>query len=174
MNKYSTAGILQRIYDRHDIECNQKYSKIYPYSLHLKAVVAQAHIYKNLIQEEFHNIVYIAAAGHDLIEDARLTYNDVGQAYGWKVADLIYACTELRGHNRPERHGEEFFMTLRGLRLAIFVKLCDIMANALFSRLTNSSMFDKYRKEFPKLYKELHKNGEYEELWDDLRELLNV
>jgi len=172
MNKKTTVGILQRIYDRHDIYCNQKYDRVYPYSLHLKAVVAQAHIYKHFIPEDLREIVYIAAAGHDLIEDARMTYNEVTQLYGWTVADLIYACTELRGHDRPERHGKEFFGVLKEERLAVFVKLCDIMANVLFSLLTNSSMYNKYKKEFPHLYKELHIVGEYEELWDNLRELL--
>lgn len=168
----TTKQLLQTIYDRHDIYCNQKYDGVYPYSLHLKAVVAQAHRYKDLIHEGLRESIYIAAAGHDLIEDARLTYNDVVQTYGKFEADIIYACTELRGHDRSERHGEEFFLILVENRFAIFVKLCDIMANALFSRLTNSSMFEKYGKEFPWLYQNLYKVGEYDELWDDLRELL--
>lgn len=166
--------ILKKIYDRHDVYCNQKYDRMYPYSLHLKAVVAQAHRYKHLILEHERQEVYIAAAGHDLIEDARMTYNDVKQSYGTYVADIIYACTELRGHDRPERHGQEYMDLLKSNRLAVFVKLCDITANVLFSMLTNSSMYKKYQAEFPKVYDRLHKSGEYEELWDDLRNLLEV
>jgi (p)ppGpp synthase/HD superfamily hydrolase len=175
--KKETSQIINNIYAIHDVHCNQKYDKIYPYSLHLKAVVAQAYKYKHLIDESIVGDVediYIAAAGHDLIEDARLTYNDVVQSYGKLVADIIYACTELRGHDRPERHGEEYFLVLSKLRPAVFIKLCDIMANVLYSILTNSSMYEKYQKEFPWLYENLHIVGEFEELWDDLRELLKM
>ena len=31
---------------------------------------------------------------------------------------------------------------------AVFVKLCDIMANSLFSALSNSTMFNKYKTEY--------------------------
>lgn len=172
MNKLSTAGLLQKIYDRHDIYCNQKYDRIYPYSLHLKAVVTQAHKYKKYIPTLLWDTIYLAAAGHDLIEDARITYNEVKDLLDKEIADIIYACTEVRGHDRLERHNKDYFSTLRKNRDAVFVKLCDITANVLFSMLTNSSMYKKYQKEFPNLYKELYIKDEYEDFWDDLRELL--
>lgn len=159
------------IYDRHDIYCNQKYNG-YPYSLHLKAVVAQAYKYRHLLEERFREMAYLAAAGHDLIEDARITYNDVRDLYGGGVAQIIYACTELRGRDRHERHGKEYMELLASDRVAVYVKLCDITANVIFSMLTNSGMYAKYHAEFPNLYSNLHIVGEYEELWDDLRDLL--
>ena len=191
MNELSTAGILQRIYDRHDIECNQKYDGIYPYSIHLKAVKAQVHKYAKMFpstveinavdskrfftnRDSWFADMKMAAAGHDLVEDARWTYNDVKQLCGSFVADLIRCCTtpDIAGRNREERHNDIFFERLAEERWAVFVKLCDIMANVLFSLLTNSSMYKKYQKEFPNLYEKLHIEGEYTKLWDDLRELL--
>lgn len=175
--------ILQQMYEQHDVVCNQKYGDNLLYSFHLKAVVAQVNKYKlclnqsdlNWVEQEWRYQKAIrGAAGHDLIEDARLTYNDVKQRWGVEVADIIYACTECRGHNRDERHSKEYFNTLKENRLAVFVKLCDIMANVIFSMLTNSSMYEKYQKEYPRLALELYKQGEYEKLWTDLATFLKV
>jgi len=176
--------LLQKIYDQHDIVCNQKYNDYLPYSFHLKAVEVQARKYINLIPLEKtsndglfskyfpRKWVVLGAAGHDLIEDARMTYNDVLSLLGVYTANIIYACTECRGHTREEKHCQEFFDTLKENRLGVYVKLCDIMANVLFSLLTSSSMYDKYKKEFPNLKDQLYVEGEYDPLWNDLEKLL--
>lgn len=178
--------IYEAIWDQHDIVCNQKYDKTLPYSFHLKAVMAQVAIYYNLLPKNTPmGVCRKAACGHDLIEDARMTYNDTIALLTDKsleycltledakiCADIIYACTECRGHNREERHSPEFFQTLKANRLGVFVKLCDIMANVLFSLLTNSSMYEKYQKEFIHLKDELYILGEYDNLWYDLQTIL--
>lgn len=174
-------SILTVFYDQHDVECNQKYNKTLPYSFHLKAVVAQCCKYLTLVPEDARHYIKIAAAGHDLIEDARLTYNDIidiMKAWGYKLevpkltADIIYSCTELKGRNRSERQGPEFFDILKKNRLGVFVKLCDIMSNSLFSTLTVSSMLDKYKAEFPHLKEQLYVEGEYDPIWKDLEKIL--
>ena len=194
MNKLSTAGKLQRIYDRHDIECNQKYDGVYPYSLHLKAVRAQVRKYCKIFIKDLDRInsidprryfptidswlsaLELAAAGHDLIEDARWTYGDIKHLTSSFVADLIRCCTtpDIAGRDREERHNNVFFVRLEEERWAIFIKLCDIIANVLFSLLTNSGMYGKYQKEFPNLYERLYKKEEFDIVWDDLRELLKM
>jgi len=149
---------------QHDVECNQKYNKTLPYSFHLNLVAGQANKWKSLINPEDWILVLYGAWGHDLIEDARITYNDIIQFKHYhtvsfpstKLADIIYACTELRGKNRDERHGPEYIKGLKENKLGLFVKLCDISANVGFGILTNSSMVDKYRKEFPKFKEQLY------------------
>lgn len=180
--------LLQSIYNIHDIECNQKYNE-YPYSLHLKAVVAQVGIYIPLLRHKMNTIdpkrffgselswiqdLQLAAAGHDLIEDARKTYNDVRDVFGSFVADLIYSCTEEKGKDRKERHSDKFFEELSKERWGVFIKLCDIKANILFSILTNSSMYKKYQSEFNHLYSKLYKEGEFDIIWKDIENLLNL
>ena len=129
--------LLQMIYDQHDVACNQKYGRYLPYSFHLKATVAQVKKYSYLLKESDDRLVcIIAGAGHDLIEDARMTYNDVRELVlnnssfinVRKVTDIIYCCTESKGRNRDERHSDLFFYDLKQNRLAVYVKLCDIMA----------------------------------------------
>ncbi len=160
-------------HNQHDVVCNQKYDKTLPYSTHLKFVQAQAEKFAYLVRPTEEVVVIKAAAGHDLIEDARVTYNDVVGLVGVDVADIIYACTELRGRNRSERHGAEYFETLKQNRLAVYVKLCDIIANVTYSKLTNSSMYHKYQKEYMKLVTELYRE-EFEEMFDELASLLKA
>lgn len=179
-------NILEKVYYIHDIECNQKYSGTLPYSFHLKSVVNQCEKYSNLLKVNYtaspeailfdlldkREVIKLAAGGHDLIEDARMTLNDVKNLLGVKAAEIVYCCTEEKGKNREERHSDKFFSELKLNRDAVFVKLCDICANVLFSILTNSSMYNKYQKEFPKLYSELYIKGEYDIIWNDLKSYL--
>jgi hypothetical protein len=173
--------------NQHDIVCNQKYDDTLPYSFHLGLVAKQVEKFKFILKPEEHELVIMGAFGHDLIEDARTTYNDIKQFKFWKntgydsrdsyfkpeLADIIYACTELRGHNRSERHGAEYLQGLKECRLGLFVKLCDISANVGYGILTNSSMVDKYRKEIPHLKEQLY-TEEFKPLWDNIENLLKL
>lgn len=169
---------------QHDVECNQKYNKTLPYSFHLNLVVEQAKKWKSLINPEDWILVLYGAWGHDLIEDARVSYNDIKMfkfqvmngdkmisTFIPEVSDIIYACTELRGKNRDERHGPEYIKGLKENKYGLFVKLCDISANIGFGILTNSSMVDKYRKEFPKFKEQLYLD-EYKDLFEHIEKLL--
>ena len=166
--------ILEIIYFQHDTICNQKYDKILPYSFHLKCVIEQGKkYYKSCFNgDKYYNSVIIACAGHDLIEDARFSYSDVADLSGIFEADIIYACTDEKGKNRKQRHSDKFFEELSQNRFAVYVKLCDIISNVLYSLLTNSSMYSKYQDEFPRLFVNLYKEGEYEEVWSNLKKLL--
>jgi hypothetical protein len=66
------------------------------------------------------------------------------------LAEIIFLCTEMRGRNRAERKNDVFYQQLAQNELAVFVKLCDIMANLKYSILENSSMYDKYLAEWSK------------------------
>ena len=135
---------------QHDVVCNQKYNKTLPYSFHLEMVERQSEKFKKYLPEEFsrYNATWNAIWGHDSIEDARMTYNEIKQLFGEMTADIIYLCTENRGKTRDERKNEQWYNELKENDLAVFVKLCDLIANVKFSLLSNSSMFDKYKKEY--------------------------
>jgi hypothetical protein len=179
---------------QHDVVCNQKYNDTLPYSFHLNLVAEQAKKWKYLIKDEYienpqncfsddeklFDIVLYGAWGHDLIEDARVTYNDIKNTNylgnivaSTLLADIIYACTELRGKNRDERHGHEYIQGLKENKLGLFVKLCDISANIGFGILTNSTMVDKYRKEFPKFKEQLYLE-EYKPIFDYIEKQLEL
>lgn len=170
------------IYNQHDVVCNQKYGDGLPYSTHLKFVEAQFEKFEYLLPSDFAinsntNDTFFRAAciAHDVIEDARLTYNDIKQAVAkyldgsytdcLMVADIVYCLTDEKGKNRMERKNDKYYSELKKNKYAIFVKLADISANTLYSKLTGSSMYDKYKKEFP-LFKDKVYVEEYKEFFE--------
>lgn len=167
----------------HDIEVNQKYAETLPYSFHLEMVYNQCTRFKHLLdptqkkKEWFEKVpldIEISIWGHDSIEDARLSYNDILNRFGEKVAEIIYLCTENKGRTRDERKPKEFYLELAQNKDAVFVKLCDIIANSLFSLSQNSSMFKKYASEYkdkvrPYLYTE-----QYKEMFDFLEAIYKL
>lgn len=180
--------IIQKIYNIHDVDCNQKYDKTLPYSFHLENVRKIALTYSDCIlwgikalpEREFEwATIELSAVGHALIEDARLTYNDVVQLLQTRmcvnrVADIIYDCTEEKGKTRSERHNSKFYIELSKNRLAVYIKLCDILSNILYSKLTCSIMFEQYKKEYATVEDYLYKEGEYDVLWKRIERELSI
>jgi (p)ppGpp synthase/HD superfamily hydrolase len=135
--------------NQHDVVCNQKYDDIHLYSFHLALVDVQYEKWKHLLDPSEHDMVEKAIWGHDLIEDARVTYKDVEKRVGTAVANIIFGVTDSQGRTRAERKDDAFWKRLTAEELSVFVKLCDVMANATYSYMTGSSMFKKYGSEFP-------------------------
>lgn len=140
----------------------QRYDNKYPYYYHIKMVTSFITKFKSVLSEEDYKLAFKGGCGHDLIEDCRLTYNDVKTLYGVEVADIVYACTELKGRNRKERHGSPYVKGLQKLRLGAYVKMSDITANMTMGSMTGSRMLPMYQKDYPKtkenLYLEEFKN----------------
>jgi (p)ppGpp synthase/HD superfamily hydrolase len=116
-------------------------------------VVQAAHDFIKLIpdandgEETFRNYIILAAWGHDAIEDTRVSYNDVKEVLGLTAADIVYACTNEKGKNRKERANDKYYEGIRNTPGAVFVKLCDRIANVQYSKMTKSRMFEMYKKE---------------------------
>jgi (p)ppGpp synthase/HD superfamily hydrolase len=175
----------QYCYNRHDVEVNQKYGNDViklPYSFHLYAVEAQAQKFKHIIMgsEPISTITDIkfdmvakGCIGHDLIDDARLCYSDIKRMTGKHVADIIYLCSDMRGKSRSERHSDEFFKELAKNERAVFVKLCDVIANSLFGVTTNSDMVNTLKSEYSK-FKELCYYPQHEEMWEYLASIYQL
>lgn len=176
LKTWSIPRIRQHFFDLHDNTCNQKYDEHLPYSFHLEMVAKQAKKFEKFIPSDnpYYLSVWAGIYGHDAIEDARLTYNDIKSLFGTITAEIIYLCSENKGRSRAERKSDSWYEELKQNDLAVFVKLCDIIANIKYSLLTNSSMFNKYSDEYkskvkPNLYTE-----EYSEIFDYIDSLLNI
>ncbi len=134
---------------------NHMYDKYLPYEFHVRMVANMAKKFMHLMvpKNQLHpgNSVSIdltlAAWGHDLIEDTRVSYNDVKDALGQEAADIIYAVTNEKGKNRKERANDKYYEGIRNTPGAVFVKLCDRIANVQYSKMTGSRMFEMYKKE---------------------------
>jgi (p)ppGpp synthase/HD superfamily hydrolase len=144
---------------------NHFYDTYLPYSFHLRMVNQVAQDFKHLLDntkdyytgESYHNpkqnkvslrdACMDSTWGHDLIEDCRVSYNDVKEHLGQEAADIIYAVTNEKGKNRKERGGVKYYEGIRQTPGAVFVKLCDRIANVQYSKMTKSRMFEMYKKE---------------------------
>lgn len=125
---------------------NHKYDKL-PYDFHLQMVVDFAKKYIYLVEEKERDNVLGACWLHDTIEDCRLTYNDILQSTNERVAELVYALTTEKGKNRAERANKKYYDDINKTAYAVFIKLCDRLANVDYSKKTGSSMFEKYKQE---------------------------
>lgn len=169
-----TMNIRDWAFKVHDEHCNQKYDNVMPYSQHLKFVAAQAYRFKHLWPETtgVGNIYYCCLC-HDIIEDGRISYNDLKAMAGEEVAEVVFLLTENKGRTRAERHGAEYYIAISNNKIATFIKLCDIIANVLYSTLSGSSMLRKYREEYPAVEGYLYCE-EYKEVFDYLKNLLDI
>lgn len=125
---------------------NHLYDTYLPYEFHLRMVVQVCKDFSHLLERQWDEIT-ISCWGHDLIEDTRTSYNDCKTKLGWYVADIIYAVSNEKGKNRSERANDKYYLGIKETEGAIFVKLCDRIANIQYSKLTKSKMFEMYKKE---------------------------
>lgn len=143
---------IQWCIDQH-VKTNHKYSEYLPYEFHLRMVVQAAEDFIHLFQpgpaflalSKEH--IKLACWGHDLIEDTRTSYNDIKHQLGETSADIIYAVSNEKGKTRKERANDKYYEGIRNTDGAVFVKLCDRIANVQYSKMTKSRMFDMYKKE---------------------------
>lgn len=144
---------------------NHMYDKYLPYEMHLRMVHQVYEDFKHLLPPNYitdeescyhntfrefddtHSAISKACWGHDLIEDTRTSYNDVKQRLGHNAANIIYAVTNEKGRNRAERGNDKYYEGIRATPGAVFVKLCDRIANVQYSKMTRSRMFEMYQKE---------------------------
>ena len=175
---------------------NHYYDKYLPYEFHLRMVVEVFKDFKHLINGLFvdtrevhrgiwededvtHKVIELACWGHDLIEDCRVSYNDckehfkIGHYLQNEVADIIYAVSNEKGKNRAERGNSKYYEGIRNTPGAIFVKICDRIANVQYSKMTKSRMFEMYKQENPHFLKSVNADM-YPEMKQYLINLFNT
>jgi (p)ppGpp synthase/HD superfamily hydrolase len=171
---------------------NHMYDTYLPYEFHLRMVVNVYQRFKHTLpthieygtsdkiinpvaQLSVSHVVQLACYGHDLIEDTRVSYNDVKEVLGEGAADIIYAVTNEKGKNRKERANDKYYEGIRNTEGAVFVKLCDRIANVQYSKMTGSRMFEMYGSENSDFVSRLRTDGDTKilPLIVELLELLN-
>ena len=84
------------------IETFTKSYDIYPYIYHIKEV---KEIAEGL---GYDRSVIIGAILHDTLEDGDLSYNDIKKAFGFIIAEIVFAVTDELGRNRDERKAKTY------------------------------------------------------------------
>jgi (p)ppGpp synthase/HD superfamily hydrolase len=118
------------------------------YMVHIDMVLISVKIFQEVFKHPVDaETTATAALFHDAIEDARQTYNDISKVIGNDAADVVLAVTDVPAENRLMKHLLTMGKTVRDYR-AIILKMCDIHANATYSKATGSSMYYKYVEEY--------------------------
>jgi len=152
---------------------NHFYSEYLPYEFHLRMVNNVYEDFKHLLNKKLTYRCGIAVWAHDTIEDTRVSYNDVGIQFGVEVADIVYAVTNDKGKNRKERAGDKYYEGIRNTPGAVFVKLCDRIANVQYGKMTKSRMFEMYKKENPEFIRQLGYDMNEHNVYGDMFHYLN-
>ncbi len=159
-------------------DTNHYYDEYLPYEFHLRMVVKEAydniHLVEHLGFDYMVNVI-CAAWLHDTIEDARKNYNDIKKGFNVDIAEMVRAVTNYgRGRDRDERMPDYIYAEIKTTPGAAFIKICDRIANAQYSKMTGSSMYNKYQKEQPKFRQLIETPGELKQMWEALDELLLI
>lgn len=122
----------------------------FPYSYHLRQVA-------DLVEEFYDSVTdptlpskevcVLAAWGHDLLEDCHVNYSDVKKHLGEEIADIIYALTEEKGKTRRQRQGKSYYTAMKEVPGALFIKLCDRLANLRSSKKNAPKKYARYKAE---------------------------
>ena len=165
---------VQWIFKQHD-DTNHMYDTYLPYSFHLRMVSNVAKDYIHLLPKNLQVPAILAAWGHDLIEDTRVSYNDVKKELGYDAAEIVYAVSNEKGKNRKERANDKYYKGICETPGATFVKLCDRIANVQYSKMTKSIQFEMYKEENENFTNSLknYTGGDLEELFNYLNSLFN-
>jgi len=112
------------------------------YDKHLDHVYEVYYRYSYLLDDSVKTFVECGIWLHDVMEDCRISYEELSIMFGVEVADLVYALTNELGKTRSDIVKRTYPKIRDHGDLAIFVKLCDRIAN------TEASLRDgneKYR-----------------------------
>ena len=136
---------------KHD-ETNHFYEGELPYSYHLDLAFHVGLKFIYLVDKNEQENVLAAIWCHDVIEDCRVTYNDLKKETNQKVAELVYAVTNEKGKNRAERANSKYYDGIVHTKYATFIKLCDRISHVLHANKSSDigfkdSMVGKYRSE---------------------------
>ena len=147
----------------------QLYGPSEPYVVHLAEVAALVREWTAGIGNfsGMRGTLEAAAWLHDVVEDTRTTIEEVEDAFGRRVAQIVGAVTSEPGPNRAARNAATY-RKVRADWLALVVKLADRVANARRGRLV-----PMYRKEYAGFREALFEQGLlFEAAWAELDALL--
>jgi (p)ppGpp synthase/HD superfamily hydrolase len=156
-------------------KCHKKVNHWYDgrrYEFHLEMAFKEAIEFIRLVPEELRPYVLAAVWCHDTFEDCRQSYHDIKRNVGDIVADIVYAVSDEKGKTREEKQNEKYYNGIRITTGALYVKLCDRIANVKHSKKTNSHMLKTYKKEWEHFKNQLY-NDMYKDMFNKLDSLLN-
>lgn len=165
----------------------------YSYTTHIRFVQLIAELDGGLYFLKDSLSIKIALALHDALEDLDITKEELKDrikqcdrngclVYEYivdRALEIIDAVTDGSGGSRKERKKRSYELTKQDVS-AIYVKLCDRLANMQWSYVTkNKSKFNMYKKEYVEFRNQLTEVHDWTELalcslWNNLEQLANL
>lgn len=148
-----------------------------PYWVHLEEVEAQVKkwwdVGKATIALDRYYELRAAAWLHDVMEDHDVPKLDLIRYFGNYVADVVWRVSDEPGETRHLRHLQTY-PKIRGLRDAVFLKLCDRIANVEggVKNIIGGEKNAMYRQEHEGFSIALYTPGEFKPMWDHLEKVL--
>jgi len=140
-----TTEYAQKCYD--DANCVYG-DKRENYFVHILMVMRMAIKYQNVFKKvEDRQLSILGAIVHDLMEDAKQSFNNIAHICGKRVAAIALALTDVPAENRLMKHLLTMGKTVQDY-IAILDKMYDMGSNAAFSKEAGSSMYPKYVAEY--------------------------
>jgi (p)ppGpp synthase/HD superfamily hydrolase len=140
-------------------ENHQLYDGYLPYEFHLRLAVKTATEFVGVLVPHAYELEDILSAVwcHDVLEDTFRTYNDLKEGVNTNVADIVYAVTNEKGKTRKERANAKYYEGIKATEYAVFVKLCDRIANVTYGRYIafNDKLYQMYQRENDKFLQAL-------------------
>ena len=116
--------------------------------IHITIMEKKIDKYKNALRNLDDRIIAMAAGSlHDTIEDTDATFSYIESISNRRVAQVVLAVTDVPEENRLYLHLGTMLKTVKD-HIALFDKMCDLMANGEYSKENGSSMYKKYLEEY--------------------------
>lgn len=162
---------------------DQKYGNDKPYVVHLDDVAGLLRRFGYDDQD-----LQDGAFLHDVLEDTKVTFEELEKAFGGRVALIALFCTDLPGYPNRRTRKAATYAKMRAvidqarteeapewLWAAVGVKLADQLAN-IQSCFTGDrpDLWQMYYKERQAFSDALYTEGLYHDLWDEYERLLSV
>lgn len=174
--------VIEKYAEKCYADANCKYGEG-SYMTHIRMVLDFVSIH-NAVFKNYRKFVETCGAAfcHDLMEDAKQTYNNICDVAGKDVADITLGVTDVPAENRLMKHLLTMGKTVRDYR-AIILKMADMYSNAKYSKTSGSSMYLKYVAEYRyrkpifemalAWYKDDLDQNELQKIWKELDEIHN-
>ena len=110
--------------------------------------------------------IQVACWLHDIIEDTQRSYTEIKLCFGHDIAEIVYCVTDELGRDRNERKAKTYPKIAENSD-AVYVKLCDRIANIENAKKNNNSKkLFLYKREHREFIEKLYVGGKYpSDIW---------
>lgn len=134
LEKGQIAMLLESKAHDYAVKCHEAVNQKYDdksYAIHLGMVNGFAYMFLDLetsiADDQYRDIILSATWCHDLIEDARQTYNDIKNNTSQEISEIVYALTTEKGKTRAERANDKYYDEMKKFLVQYLLKFVIVL-----------------------------------------------